>query len=82
MVGGQYAPVTQASGRAEPQPAFMPVTRCFDSRSPKMIRKRLIAKSVCGTKGCDSVETVRLSKQSLDDVQADRAIYRCVLHRS
>jgi len=37
---------------------------------------------LCGTKGCDSVETVRLSKQSLDDIRARRAIYRCPLHRS
>jgi|SRR5580700_5706242 hypothetical protein len=37
---------------------------------------------LCGTTGCDSVETVRLSKQSLEDIRAKRAIYRCPLHRS
>ncbi len=37
---------------------------------------------LCATKGCDSVETVRLSKQSLDDIRATRAIYRCPLHLS
>jgi|SRR5579862_5476651 len=36
---------------------------------------------LCGTRGCDSVETIWLSKPSLDDIREKRSIHMCPLHR-